>query len=87
MSGTTEVNYKGFQLRVSYSYDKGFKGSLEEPPEPETLDLEKVELAVLVREKPFVALRPFTQYVDITDLLEESQFHEIELIIRENAAD
>lgn len=66
---TEKVTYRGFDLDVSFDYWKGFAGSLEEPPEPESIDIEKVELIT------------HQNRLDITELLEEAQLSEIEEIL------
>jgi len=75
MNCTEDVTYKGFSLRISFDYDKGFKGSQLEPPEPSLIEIEKVELlwdTIGAEDK-----------VDITDLLHDKQFPEIETLLWE----
>ena len=73
MQNTEDIEYKGFDLRITFYYDKGFAGSLEEPPEPEMIEIEKVELIVKC-----IPHTEATTIVDITDLLTETQLKEIE---------
>lgn len=60
------ITYRGNTLKVVFDYDKGFAGSWEEPPEPETIEIEDV---FLVRDK---------EDIDITDLLGAVQYQKIE---------
>ena len=63
---TERVTYRGFDLDITFDYYKGFSGSREEPPETESIDIEKVELIT------------HQNRLDITELLEETQLSEIE---------
>lgn len=74
MEITEEIEYKGFDLRITFDYYKGFAGSQTEPPEPEMIEIEMVELIVEHHPRKGEMAYP----VDITDLLTETQLKEIE---------
>ena len=85
MNCSEDIIYKGFSLRISFDYDKGFKGSQLEPPEPELIEIEKV---VLLHKLDFHApMCPSEIEIDITDLLHDKQFLEIETILWEKKED
>ena len=76
MQNTEEIEYKGFALRITFDYDKGFAGSQLEPPEPEMIE---IEMVVLNHKLPFHApMCPSEIKIDITELLTEEIFREIE---------
>ncbi len=76
---TETVTYRGFDLDITFDYCKGYIGSLEEPPEPESIDIEKVERVISSAEIYEITGEDFQAIeIDITELLGETQFSEIE---------
>ena len=39
------INFYSVKLAVEYSYSRGYSGSMEQPPEPESVELDSVTLA------------------------------------------
>ena len=83
MQCVEEIEYKGYSLRISFDYDKGWPGSNLEPPEPRTIEIEKVHLLYQVRA---CGLNEQIE-IDIFDLLAEIQFAEIEELLWEKQDD
>ena len=59
---TTLVTIRGVEMEVEFSYSKPYKGSLEEPPEPEAWDLSSISIGGQ----------------EVSDILDNHVFSEIE---------
>ena len=86
MNCTEYITYKGFSLRISFDYDKGFKGSQLEPPEPELIEIDLVTLIHTVSPS-YDNWNGGTLKIDITELLDNKQFPEIETLLWEKRED
>ena len=85
MQCTEDITYKGFSLQITFDYDKGFCGSNEEPPEPAMIDIEKV---ILKHKLDFHApMCPSEIEIDITDMLTEEIYEDIETILWDKKQD
>lgn len=82
MHCTEDIEYKGFSLRISFDYSKAERQTLTDPGYPEMIEIEKVVL--LHHETPSYEIWNGRDIeIDITELLHDKQFIEIEALLWE----
>lgn len=83
---TETITYRGKELEVKFTFDKGFKGTLEEPPEEDGIEIEEVGIRYTPPFHTLILPLPVV-VIDITEFLGEDQFDEIAELLQEKASD